>query len=174
MIKSSLDFLGLWWELGHPTFPNQHFRALGSSIILDRGFRKLEFFILSDIGILFHQQKSTIFHHNPLLFFFCSKELCGQHDSFSHPPAEENPPGSEQRLRESLWALHRALAMPGVDHGRPAINAVWWGKMMTTHDATIRTGLGWIWDDWDVFWMFFCCFFTVATVKPIWRNVDFR
>ena len=77
MIKSSLDFLGLWWELGHPTFPNQHFRALGSSIILDRGFRKLEFFILSDIGILFHQQKSTIFHHNPLLFFFALRNYVG-------------------------------------------------------------------------------------------------
>ena len=56
-------------RIGTPNFAESTFPALGSSIILDRGFRKLEFFILSDIGILFHQQKSTIFHRNPLLFF---------------------------------------------------------------------------------------------------------
>lgn len=171
MIKSCLDFLGLWWELGHPTFPNQHFRALGSSIILDRWSKDIESWSvirIQELG-LFHQKNPQF--HLPLLFFFCFKELCGQHDSFSHPPAEKNPPGSEQRLRESGGALHRALAMPGVDHGRPAPPT--WCRLMRENDDDTwcynpHWIKGWIWDDWDD-WDVFFFLLTVAT-KAIWRN----
>lgn len=108
-------------RIGTPNFSESTFP--GSRIIDHLGsvierYRKLECDPNPGIGT-FSSKKSTI-PPAALVFFFCFKELCGQHDSFSHPPAEKNPPGSEQRLRESGGALHRALAMPGVDHGRPA------------------------------------------------------
>ena len=165
MIKSSLDFLGLWWELGHPTLPNQHFRLSdhrSSWIGVFESWSFLSYQILVYFFINKNPPYSTVIRS----CFFCFKELCGQHDSFSHPPAEENPPGSEQRLRESLWALHRALAMPGTMGDPPLMpfdEGKWWRHMM------LQSALDW--DEYGMIGMFFSLH--SCNEIPIWRNVDF-